>query len=598
MCIVSFVPARDKIFITSNRDEKESRKRALPPSLHHRKGATLLFPTDGEKGGSWIVAREEGDAGVLLNGALTPHIPKESYRQSRGVVLLALMETKDPLQQFSKHDLLDIEPFTLILFINKRLWQCRWTGTVKTVCELDAGKPHIWSSASLYTPVGIAQREIRFRELMRQNRQFSQTHILEFHATVNYGDPINDLRMNNKVGVRTVSITSLAIEQGLTKLAYLDTLEGKSYKMHYNHKDTVTKLPAKKNAKRFWIRLTHWEYWPFALLYTPVFFYWFWLSIKARSLLFFSTSNPTIRNSGFLMESKKEIYDLLPPQTYPTTVFVPLGQSFLWVEHLVAEAHLVFPLIVKPDIGLRGIGVTLVHNKVELNLYHQQSKVDYLVQAYVTYPNEVGIFYFRMPDEEEGQISGIVRKEFLKVRGDGYSTMEELLKKDDRFFLQLPVLQAIYGATLAQVPTHGEERLLVPFGNHSRGTKFVDATHLLNDNLRRTIDGICKQVPAFHFGRLDIKYDKWEAFCDGKNFSIIELNGAGSESAHIYDPTHSVFFAWKEIIRHLAILYRVSIRNKKQTGLRFMTISEGLKMFRDNKAHMQKIRPVNITGKG
>ena len=71
----------------------------------------------------------------------------------------------------------------------------------------------------------------------------------------------------------------------------------------------------------FFIRLFNWEYWPFNVVYGPLFLYWFFLSLRARSFFFFNTSNPTIKNGGFLMESKKEVYDLIPFEYYPATLF-------------------------------------------------------------------------------------------------------------------------------------------------------------------------------------------------------------------------------------------------------------------------------------
>src|SRR5215210_7774096 len=69
----------------------------------------------------------------------------------------------------------------------------------------------------------------------------------------------------------------------------------------------------------FVIRLFHWEYWPFHVVYAVIYPYWFWLCLKARSLFFFSAANPSLENGGFLMESKKSIYDLIPKQFYPRT---------------------------------------------------------------------------------------------------------------------------------------------------------------------------------------------------------------------------------------------------------------------------------------
>jgi hypothetical protein len=35
-------------------------------------------------------------------------------------------------------------------------------------------------------------------------------------------------------------------------------------------------------------------------------------SMKAKSIFFFNASNPTIKNGGFIMVSKKAIYNLIP----------------------------------------------------------------------------------------------------------------------------------------------------------------------------------------------------------------------------------------------------------------------------------------------
>jgi len=149
-------------------------------------------------------------------------------------------------------------------------------------------------------------------------------------------------------------------------------------------------------------------------------------------------------------------------------------------------------------------------------------------------------------------------------------------------------LRKIYGDGLEEIPASGEERNLVPYGNHARGAKFLDVSHWADETFHRVIDEICRQVPEFYFGRLDVRYENFDSFRQGKQFSIIELNGAGSEPTHIYDPKHSVFFAWKEIARHLGLLYRVSIRNHER-GHRYLSLQEGLAMFRENKAVMRNL---------
>ena len=344
----------------------------------------------------------------------------------------------------------------------------------------------------------------------------------------------------------------------------------------------------------FFIRLFHWEYWPFHVVYGPIYLYWFWLCLKARSFFFFNTSNPSIRNGGFLMESKKEIYDLIPGKYYPTTIFFKKDISINKVIAAIEKEGIQFPLIGKPDIGMQGLAVKKLENWNDLDKYVSDTEVDFLVQEFVPFENEVGIFYYRYPNESKGHISGIVEKEFLAVTGDRISSIEELLQKEKRFVLQLPVLKKTYGDELKKILEKEEKYLLVPYGNHVRGAKFIDASDRIDEELIHSMDRVCQQVKGFYFGRLDIRYNTWEELKRGKNFSIIELNGAGSEPTHIYDPGHSIFFAWKEIIRHWKILWRISRFNHRNEKIPFMKTSSGLKMFRENKKYIKLIAPDNL----
>ena len=97
-------------------------------------------------------------------------------------------------------------------------------------------------------------------------------------------------------------------------------------------------------------------------MYIPIYFYWFWLSIKARSFFFFSTSNPSIENSGFIMESKKAIYDILPTNLHPKTILIKLHVPQNAITDIVTSQKLQFPLVAKPNIGERGNGVKKLSN--------------------------------------------------------------------------------------------------------------------------------------------------------------------------------------------------------------------------------------------
>jgi hypothetical protein len=72
------------------------------------------------------------------------------------------------------------------------------------------------------------------------------------------------------------------------------------------------------------------------------------------------------------------------------------------------------------------------------------------------------------------------------------------------------------------------------------------------------------------------------------DFLIVEINGAGSEPTHIYDPKHSLFFAWKELARHITYMYKISRQNHKK-GISYLTFKEGVKEY---KLHLEQSKKI------
>ena len=289
------------------------------------------------------------------------------------------------------------------------------------------------------------------------------------------------------------------------------------------------------------------------------------------------------------MESKKDIYDLIPPEYIPETVLFNYNTPIDVILSLVAMHQIDFPFIIKPDVGMKGLGVQIVKNKQELEAYLQKSTDDFLIQQLIKFPFEVGIFYCRIPGELKGKITGIVYKDFLSVTGNGNDSIWHLIKQNPRGYFQLPTLEKMYGKFLSAILPKDQIFILVPYGSHTRGALFIDITHKANDMLLKTMDGLCKKIDGFFYGRLDIMYSSWEELCEGKNFSIIELNGAGSEPTHIYDPSHSLIFAWKEIIKHWRLLYKISKINFSK-GHSYLSFKAGREMLIANGKLEEKLK--------
>ena len=95
----------------------------------------------------------------------------------------------------------------------------------------------------------------------------------------------------------------------------------------------------------FFIRLFHWEYWSFNAVYGWIMPVWALLALRARSFFFFSAANPAIEYGGFLMESKKKIYDIMPQAYYPRTVYFAAGTDRVVILKQVALLQFNYPLI-------------------------------------------------------------------------------------------------------------------------------------------------------------------------------------------------------------------------------------------------------------
>ncbi len=224
MCTVTFIPVRDKFFITSNRDEKNSRKQAISPAVHIYKNTMLIFPQDPQGGGTWMALKENGDAAVLLNGAFDRHISASHYKRSRGLILLDVLSAEHPSYSFTKTDLAGIEPFTLVLLESGSLYEFRWDGSNRHCKQLSTSRPHIWSSATLYNSVTVKKREQWFAKFLNSHPAPTQLDIFNFHRFGGDGDLRNDLLMSRDELYATVSITSILLTTERGSMKYKDLL--------------------------------------------------------------------------------------------------------------------------------------------------------------------------------------------------------------------------------------------------------------------------------------------------------------------------------------------------------------------------------------
>ncbi|MES2409954.1 MAG: NRDE family protein [Bacteroidota bacterium] len=229
MCTVSFVNANGKIIITSNRDEKILRPNAIEPKNYIINNKSIIFPKDKKAGGTWFAVDEHSTILVLLNGADEKHIPKESYRKSRGLIVLELISSKSAITTWKHIDLQNIEPFTLVLFQNQKLYQLRWNEAEKSTLELDVNQSHIWSSSTLYPKEIREKRANWFNTFLDTKPEVNADELFNFHRYTEEENTEHGLVINRNDALKTLSITQTVIEKNKVQIHYNDLIAERDF---------------------------------------------------------------------------------------------------------------------------------------------------------------------------------------------------------------------------------------------------------------------------------------------------------------------------------------------------------------------------------
>ncbi|HOZ85172.1 MAG TPA: hypothetical protein PK191_06760 [Niabella sp.] len=339
--------------------------------------------------------------------------------------------------------------------------------------------------------------------------------------------------------------------------------------------------------KKFFEKITNWELWNFYLLYAPIAPVWLWYCFKSRSFWFFTPSNPKITFGGFEGEGKKEMYDLLPSDKVPLTIYIDCTKDFESIKKQLASVDLQYPFVVKPDVGMKGILFRVIEDEHQFKKYHDRMPVEYIAQAKVDYPIEVSVFYYRYPWKEKGYVSGFIYKELLQVKGDGKSTLKELVNDHPRAKFRIEEMENRHGHKFEKIIPLDEVFYLSFAGNHNRGARFTNLSEEIDTGLVNIFDEL-SQSTQFYYGRYDIKAASIEDLKQGRNFSILEYNGAGAEPNHIYDCGISLWKAYKIILLHWKALYKISKYNA-QNGDPYWPFKKGKDYLKAARLHFKNL---------
>jgi hypothetical protein len=320
--------------------------------------------------------------------------------------------------------------------------------------------------------------------------------------------------------------------------------------------------------------LSFFEFWPMWAFYPPVFLYVVWLMIRFRGLLLPTVANPSFPGGGLVGESKAQILTLLSnhvPDWVAGHVVCHRNASDsidTQVQSALSDLKrqgLDLPVVAKPDLGCRGVGVKLIRTQEQLEQYIGTFPpgADFILQKLVDCEGEAGVFYCRHPDAPRGEIISLTLKYFPYVYGDGTSTLRSLILNDPRAGRLAHLYMARHASRLDSIPAKGEAIRLAFAGSHSRGAIFRNGNRLITSSMTDRFDALAKSIPGFYFGRFDIRFHDFESVQRGKDFTIVEANGAGAESTHIWDRQTTLLDAWRSLMRQNHILFAIGHANRK-----------------------------------
>ena len=351
-------------------------------------------------------------------------------------------------------------------------------------------------------------------------------------------------------------------------------------------------LPGSMALKNLFYKITHWESWHYLAKYIPIMPVWLWHCLRSGSLWFFTPSNPTIAFGGWEGETKREMYEQLPPGTYPKSIYITAGIFAEALKKQVSENEFTYPFAAKPDAGMMGFMFRKIDNEQALLAYHEKMPVDYIIQELVQYPLEVSVFYYRFPNKTTGVITGFLKKEFLHVTGDGQSSLQELILDYDRVRLRVEEMKAKHADNLATILPAGEIYMLSYALNLSRGGRLISLEEEKDEKLLKVFDDLSLYTKHFYYGRYDIKCASVESLKAGKDFAILEYNGCGAEPHHAYGNGNSLFEAYGIFLHHWSVLYKISKYNHEH-GFRHWGFRRGWKYLKDGKANYRLIKKLD-----
>jgi hypothetical protein len=221
MCTVTWLFEKDGYQLFCNRDELNTRKPALPPTILTQDGVRFIAPEDGDHGGSWIAANEYGLSLCLLNRYSIETKTSSSF-VSRGLLIKGLADCRsiaEVLERIEKTSLAPYRPFAILLLEpGAKAIAIEWTGR-QAWTELTGPRSLPLTSSSYDTTAVNRSRRVAFYRLAHNANQLDSSTLYRFHSGHSPARGPHSVCMHRSAA-RTVSFSWVKFRGGLLEFSY------------------------------------------------------------------------------------------------------------------------------------------------------------------------------------------------------------------------------------------------------------------------------------------------------------------------------------------------------------------------------------------
>jgi hypothetical protein len=109
------------------------------------------------------------------------------------------------------------------------------------------------------------------------------------------------------------------------------------------------------------------------------------------------------------------------------------------------------------------------------------------------------------------------------------------------------------------------------------GGLYRDGGVCITPKLTAAVDAIARDMPEFYFGRFDVRFDTLADLSAGRGFTIMEINGAGSEAIQAWDPDIGLTAGLQMIFQKQSLLFAIGDTMRRR-GVRPIGVIELIKL--------------------